>query len=129
MLIYERAGQEDAAVDQSMLDESLTQGPPAIPGDHDQDESTPEFDLVGSAGISGHRTVPRGYPADPPDDAADLPEQPPGAADVMLGDGLSSAEALCYLDGVEVESNYEGLSFQAQDFGRAIDDWMNIRLG
>lgn len=130
MLIYERAGQQDATADQSMFDTSLTPTPTTIHR-NDDDESTTKFDLVGSAGISGHRTVPKECPIYPPDDVATPPEQqePSEAADMMLGEAMASTDMYRYLDGVEVDSNYEGLSFQAQDFSRVIDDWMNIGLG
>lgn len=128
MLIYERAGQKDAIADQSMFDGSLTPTPTTIRG-NDQDETTAEFDLVGSAGISGHRTVPKECPVYPPDDTATLPEQPSEAPDIGFEEALPSTDLYRYLDGVEVDSNYEGLSFQAHDFSRVIEDWMNIGLG
>lgn len=128
MLIYERAGHQDATADQSMFDCSLTPTPSAIRG-NEQDESTAEFDLVGSAGISGHRTVPKECPVYPPEDTTALQEQTSGTPDMMLGETLMSTDLYRYLDGVEGESNYEGLAFQAQDFSRVIEDWMNIDLG
>ncbi|KEZ43927.1 Uncharacterized protein SAPIO_CDS4115 [Scedosporium apiospermum] len=128
MLIYERAGQRDAAADQSMFHDSLAQIPAAIQ-DNNQDTTTAEFDLVGSAGISGHKTVPKDSPAYPPDDAAtplDHASSGPGTAPEATA-GVADAER--YVDGIGAESNYEGLYFQADDFSRAIDDWMSINLG
>jgi len=111
-----------------MFDDSLAQIPAAIQ-DNNQDTTTAEFDLVGSAGISGHKTVPKDSPAYPPDDAAtplDHASSGPGTAPEATS-GVADAER--YVDGIGAESNYEGLYFQADDFSRAIDDWMSINLG
>lgn len=121
ILVYERAGRPFAQGDQSIFNGSL------IPNSerHDETDSSPaaKFDLVGSAGISGHKAVPTEAPLYPPDENLEAPparDPSPnalGSYSSMLELGLS-AEAR----GVNEPEN---LFLQANDFGRAIDDWLN----
>ena len=126
LLIYERAGQTDGVPDRSPFGTSLTAVNPQEEG---QDSGAAEYDLVGSAGISGHRSVPQEIPAYPPEDVgtAQVAVEPTFPPIAGAGTGWSVADR--YFDGVAVQSDYEGMGFQADDFGRAIDGWMSLDLG
>jgi hypothetical protein len=86
--------------------------------EHGRDpENSTDYNLVGSVGISGHKTVCNEIPAYAPQTAAtprDTAVAVPYLFDernVEAGEGVSS---------------YEALFLQADDFGRAIDEWMSF---
>ena len=124
MLIYERAGRNGAAPDQSIFGPSLAQIPSAArAGTHDT--VVAEYDLVGSAGISGHKTVPKESPVYAPEDIAIQRNPSPmihGTTAVPIPPYSIEDR---YMNGIDGESSYEALFFQANDFGRAIDEWMS----
>ncbi|KAL2209882.1 hypothetical protein CC79DRAFT_1330330 [Sarocladium strictum] len=80
-------------------------------------EGPTEYDLIGSAGISGHKTVPRDIPVYAPQSGA-TPRDTAVAVPYLFEDR--------HMETGEGESNYEALFFQADDFGRAIDEWMSF---
>jgi hypothetical protein len=90
-----------------------------VPGSENERaiEGPTEYDLIGSAGISGHKTVPREIPAYAPQSGA-TPRDTAVAVPYLFEDR--------HMDTGEGETNYEALFFQADDFGRAIDEWMSF---
>lgn len=104
-----------------MFDDMITED------DHQQDVA--ECALVGSAGISGHKTAWRHISAYAPQD--NNPYKPLGA--------LASVGGAAEESGVMEENAFEGLGslnaidqgslfLQAEDFGRAVNDWMNFDM-
>lgn len=76
-----------------------------------------DYDLIGSAGIWGHKAVQNDIPAYAPQ-SAPTPKDTAVAVPYLFDDrnaGVSGGVA-----------NYEALFFQADDFGRAIDEWMSF---
>lgn len=57
---------------------------------------------------------------------------PEGSNPGAVAQGFAGAQdwgiADRYGEEVILESDIEGMSFQAEDFGRAIDGWMNLQL-
>jgi hypothetical protein len=86
--------------------------------------SAAEFDLVGSIGISGHKAIPMKTPLFPPDGDASASTQG------SLGNipGISSNFDLGVPVDVPGLNEQEGFFLQPTDFGRAIDDWLNLEL-
>lgn len=128
ILTYDRAGREDAAADQTIFGSTLNMGTKARELDA---RLAAEFDLVGSAGISGHKAVSKETPAYAPNEDVPTPN-------VMRSVSSSIAEAP--LLGTSVEDRFfEGMGgvenlvgendhvfLQAHDFGKAIDGWLGM---
>lgn len=87
--------------------------------------SAAEFDLVGSAGISGHKAVPTEIPLYPPDEDGSTPTHE--SFGNMLGMGSNVLNFGIPADLPRLNGQ-EDLFLQANDFGRAIDDWLNLDL-
>ncbi|KAH7126053.1 hypothetical protein EDB81DRAFT_203261 [Dactylonectria macrodidyma] len=119
ILIYEKAGREDAARDCSMFEDSLTAGP------ENQRQHVAEFDLVGSAGIFGHKTAPKEVPVYAPDDDANATERPSAGATRALTETVNEERNYERFAGINEQ---DGLFLQPNDFGRAIDNWFNFDL-
>ncbi|KAK6213463.1 c6 transcription factor [Colletotrichum tabaci] len=131
LLVYDRAGRPDAGRDQSVFgptlrsdtDDARTVIP--IPGDAD----AAEFDLVGSAGISAHKAVPDSAAVYAPDEeiasaAAVVPET---SASADLGeDARGPSFEDIFFDGAWPLGDPADRFFEANDYGRAIDDWLNL---
>lgn len=116
LLIYENAGRDDGCPGHSIFGSSLIQLP-MMARESARDATEVEYDLVGSAGISGHRTVPKESPVYAPEDVA-APQDTAPVAPWTVENGLMS--------GIDGESSYEALFLQPNDFGWAIDDWMTF---
>lgn len=120
LLIYERAGQPGAQVDQSIFGPSLKSANP-----RDSSETSLEFDLVGSTGISGHRSNPKEVPVYAPgerDTTEPSPNQHRPNADLY-----GTLEDRVY-EGWNGLTEQEGIYLQVNDFGRAIDDWLTLDI-
>jgi hypothetical protein len=121
MLIYERAGRVGATADQSMFGDSAST-------DITQAATTrAEFDLVGSAGISGHKSAPKETPAYAPNDAATSPRilgSTPTAR--QRGAEMVGSAENRYFDSVGGLGDQENWFLQPDDFGRAIESWLNF---
>lgn len=137
ILIYERAGQPDAAPDRSVFGDNLNQALGAI--NSDSDGGSIDYGLVGSAGIEGHsRNKAKKTPLWPPEHVS--PAQAIGGAvaaleganfgpiaqDLAVSQNWGAADR--HVGRAVLESDMDGMSFQADDFGRAIDGWMNLQL-
>ncbi|XWW92649.1 hypothetical protein V2A60_000574 [Cordyceps javanica] len=146
ILVYERAGRPDAGADQSIFGKTLKVGSKLR---EDDVRAAAEFDLVGSAGISGHKAVSKETPAYAPNE--DVAPPPPGVLmsnsssgggggggsgginngsnmeDVENGDAgnmLVSVEDR-FFEGIGGLDGEEHLFLQANDFGKAIDTWLS----
>lgn len=117
LLVYETAVQDDQTTTHSVFDSSLKRHA-STGGSTSHDLKNIEYDLVGSAGISGHKTFPKESPIYAPDDAG-TPRPP----EVPLPWSFETE----FMGGVQDESNYEAMGFQPNDFSRAIDEWINAR--
>ncbi|TDZ13725.1 hypothetical protein C8035_v009134 [Colletotrichum spinosum] len=121
LLIYDRAARPDAGRDQSMFGPSLqsdTAGQAA-------EERAAEFDLVGSAGISAHKAMPNQAAVWPPSEehAHEVSEEV--QLEPAVGDFGTSFEDM-FFEGVEPFGEQANRFFDGNDYGRAIDDWLNF---
>lgn len=123
LLIYDRAGRPDAGWDQSMFGPTLT----SDVSDLSADGRAADFDLVGSAGLCGHKAMA--------DEAAVWPpnEGPPPInllENVSLSGqsegGLSPSFEDILFEGVGPFGDQTNRFFDGNDYGRAIDDWLNL---
>lgn len=136
--MYERAGRPDAGADQSIFGKTLKVGAKTREDDDDR-AAAAEFDLVDSAGISGHKAVSKETPAYAPNE--DAPPALPPTPGVLVGSGSGGGGGMDNMgDGagamlVSVEDRFfegiggldgeEHLFLQANDFGKAIDTWLS----
>ncbi|CAG8298736.1 unnamed protein product [Penicillium salamii] len=120
ILVFEKAGQNDGSADRSMFDDLVTSEV-----EHSQDVD--ECAMVGSAGISGHKTAWKGISAYAPQD--NDPYKPlrnlttPGGAveEAHNGRGFEGLGDLNTID----QGNF---LLRAEDFGRAVNDWMKFDM-
>ncbi|WYZ42409.1 hypothetical protein EsH8_VI_000108 [Colletotrichum jinshuiense] len=123
LLVYERAGRPDAEWDQSMFGSTLRSDTRGL----STETSAAEFDLVGSAGISGHKAVPNDAAVYAPDDdiaPVAIPENAPISGQ-SIGDMGPSFEDI-FFEGVGPFRDQPNRFIEANDYGRAIDDWLNL---
>ncbi|KAK7402680.1 hypothetical protein QQX98_011543 [Neonectria punicea] len=121
ILIYERAGRSGAVRDLSIFDDALTAGPDG------QKHDVAEFDLVGSAGIFGHKTAPKKVPVYAPgDEASPATASNPDATRGLTEMAVSNEDRV--FDRFSGINEQDGLFLQANDFGRAIDNWFNFDI-
>ncbi|KAJ3479977.1 hypothetical protein NLG97_g8179 [Lecanicillium saksenae] len=138
ILVYERAGRPDAGADQSIFGKTLKVGTKMR--EDDVHAAAAEFDLVGSAGISGHKAVSKETPAYAPNE--DGPPTPGVLVSSGGGGGATSgggpvdnvsdgAGAMLvsvedrFFEGIGGLDGEEHLFLQANDFGKAIDTWLS----
>lgn len=125
MLIYERAGRPDAGTDQSIFGKTLKIG--TKPNEEDV-RSAAEFDLVGSAGISGHKAVSKETPAYAPNE--DVPPTPRVLENIPEMDETTPNMEVSvedrFFEGIGGLDGQEHLFLHANDFGKAIDNWLSL---
>ncbi|KAF9870561.1 hypothetical protein CkaCkLH20_11867 [Colletotrichum karsti] len=124
LLIYDRAVRPDAGWDQSMFGPSLKSDPTELSAE----DRAAEFDLVGSTGISRHKAMPNEAGVWPPNEEAaptNLPDHLPH--EPLVGDiaGGPSFEDI-FFEGVGPFGDQANRFFDGNDYGRAIDDWLNL---
>ncbi|KAH8686431.1 putative Zn(II)2Cys6 transcription factor [Ilyonectria robusta] len=121
ILIYEKAGCEGAARDCSIFEDALTAGP------ENRRQDVAEFDLVGSAGIFGHKTAPKEVPVYAPDEDTSPTQRSNTRATRALTETAGFNEDRAYERFVGLNEQ-DALFLQPNDFGRAIDNWFNFDL-
>lgn len=131
ILVYERAGRPDAGADQSIFGKTLKPGTKSREDDDDV-RAAAEFDLVGSAGISGHKSVSKETPAYAPNEDAPAPSSSPlGVMESGMGAMGEGGDAMAvsvedrFFEGIGGVDGEEHLFLQANDFGKAIDTWLS----
>lgn len=129
ILVYERAGRPDAGADQSIFGKTLKVGAKIR---EDDVRGAAEFDLVGSAGISGHKAVSKETPAYAPnEDAPPTPGVLVGGSSNSMDNVSDGAGAMLvsvedrFFEGIGGLDGEEHLFLQANDFGKAIDTWLS----
>lgn len=125
ILIYEKAVRSNAAADKSLFGEPIT-----LEADQ-REQDISEFAMVGSAGISGHKTVPKEVTAYAPEDNGSniRINHSSTPAGTMVG-GLNVAEDRFFESFGDMNQMMgEDNSFlQAEDWGKAIDNWFNFDI-
>ncbi|KAL0938428.1 uncharacterized protein CTRU02_205038 [Colletotrichum truncatum] len=122
LLIYDRAVRPDAGWDQSMFGPTLKSDAAEVCAA----DRVAEFDLVGSAGISAHKAMPNEAAVWPPSEEkarTSVPEEvrlEPPAADI----GPSFEDM--FFEGLGPHGEQTDRFFGGNDYGRALDDWLNL---
>ena len=132
LLVYETAGQRKTSPDTSLRGRTLVLKANLTAGD---DAAVSDYDLVGTSGISGHRTVLNDNPINAPERAINAPErvvEPPHGAmhpsdedENMLPEG-DTAEVLGAIAGLQ--SSNAPLMY-AGDYEKALYYWFNSEAG
>lgn len=124
ILVYDRAGLPSAGTESV---DSLTKEQPLRAATEDLSQGS-EFNLVGSAGITGHRSAGAHIPVYAPGDdavyASANAETNPGTASDLMAPMGSSMEGI-YGSGIDGFNDQTDPLFLADDYGRAIDGWLN----
>ncbi|KAF5005367.1 hypothetical protein FDECE_8179 [Fusarium decemcellulare] len=125
ILISEKAVRLDAESDRSMFDDTIT-----LEAEH-REHDVAEFAMVGSAGISGHKTVPKEVNAYAPEDDERyhrITSSTTPAEAALSGFNVTDERFFEEFGGMNQMMD-EGNSFlQAEDFGKAINDWFSFDL-
>lgn len=130
ILIYEKAGRPNASADRSMFSDAIALDPQQH---RDRDQDMAEFAMVGSAGISGHKTV-----------AKEVSAYAPREEERFGRVGGASAASSSLLMGEDLRLNYhqyaeviqdpnqmmydQNCSLQPEDYGKAFYDWFNLDI-
>ncbi|KAH8896205.1 hypothetical protein GQ53DRAFT_14079 [Thozetella sp. PMI_491] len=119
LLVYERAGCNQSTSDTSLFGESLLQNTTATPASIPGSATDASFDLIGTAGIYGHKTAPQATPYYPPNESG----TPLGKDDyaryrTQTWFGLEGA-----MNGVEGQDD---LFLFASEYGKAIESWLDF---
>ncbi|KAH8426805.1 uncharacterized protein LDX57_004535 [Aspergillus melleus] len=127
VLVYEKAGRHNASADETMFDK-------IIDLEFVRHDYVAELAMVGSAGISGHKSAWKEISAYAPEDSA--PHPPPSSSS---NPSFPPVHSVADGSNVPDERLFEGLGnldmisqgdylFQAEDFGRAINCWFNFNM-
>lgn len=130
LLLFETAGQRPGETDVSLKSNTLTPKPKNI---HLKTDSSVEFNLIGSMGISGHQSVPKDTPISAPltndqsnhSDTADLDFFASMAPDFSNMRGAYEYQGLTSDNGAEIDSS---MFLPAIEYGRSIGDWLGNDL-
>lgn len=125
ILVFETAGRRSSAPDQSLHGETLYLE--TMPNFADDGNITMEYDLIGSSGISGHRTNVKEVPLNAPSDMSDRPaaEDQPGK-DRLLLPNVGESPATFSSGAVSGIRDDLFQILQGNEYGTAIDDWFNM---
>lgn len=121
LLIYETAGRPDAAVDQTILGSSFISHV-TVPNRR-SDETSSELNLIGSAGISGHRTVDSRRSIYPPDE--DEASSPARGQAQGTWDFSTQGQFAGDMGGILDE---DAILSRPNDFGWAIENYLDLNL-
>ncbi|KAL6912502.1 hypothetical protein FSST1_010262 [Fusarium sambucinum] len=125
ILVYEKSGLDKDSSDKSMYDDTIT-----LDAEHGEQDVGGDFAIVGSAGISGHKGALREISAYAPQD-----KDPYDALGNLATPGRNRMQE-SNIFGYRNSDNPPDLGavdqddflLQAEDFGRAINDWMNLDM-
>ncbi|KAF4343800.1 Zn(II)2Cys6 transcription factor [Fusarium beomiforme] len=124
ILSYEQAGRPDARADDSIFS-CLTSTPQG--NTRGGTETGDGYDLVGSAGIIGHKTVPKDTPLYAPGEGElsnNVRARVPSDASGLLGSLQQNIQ-----EGFGSSMESDNVFPQVHDFGRAIDEWLSLDWG
>lgn len=130
LLVFETAGQRAHETDCSLRSTTLI---PKSSNVHDQTTLSAGFNLVGSTGISGHRSVPKDAPMSAP-----LPSDRSRHSNAATNDFFANmAPEMSDLEGLlddPILGNSSGVAkranmfLPANEYGRSIGDWFGVDL-
>jgi hypothetical protein len=120
LLVYENSGVPRSAPTSSMFGDTLLQKRVEDSQSSSSQASGPAFDLIGSAGIYGHKTVPKATPFYPPNDHG----TPLGKADYRS----EEAHVFPAFGGGAVDGpdGQDSLFLFANEYGRSLETWLDF---
>ncbi|KAF5261924.1 hypothetical protein FOXYS1_7370 [Fusarium oxysporum] len=122
ILIYEKSGHDNSSSDKSMYDDIITSDT-----EHSEQDTGGGFAIVGSAGISGHKGSLREISAYAPQDKD--PYETLGNLATPSGNRPRMQESSIFGDVPDCGTiDQDNFLLQAEDFGRAVTDWMNLDM-
>ncbi|EMT65613.1 Quinic acid utilization activator [Fusarium odoratissimum] len=124
ILSYEQAGRPDARADESVYSGLASTHQDTGRGGKEPGEG---YDLVGSAGIIGHKTVPKDTPLYAPGEGEmshPIRGRVPSDASGLLGSLQQNIQ-----EGFGSAMEPDNIFPQVHDFGRAIDEWLSLEWG
>lgn len=126
ILVYEKAGCSSPSGNlSSVFGDSLLPSSPS-PEMAAQEVET-EFDLIGSEGIAGHKTVHRETPLHAPgQDATMLDSSPPPREVICVGGVASGGASPSFLDATGGSHGPQGFFLGADAYNRTIDAWLDL---
>ena len=126
ILVYEKAGCSSPSGNlSSVFGDSLLPSSPS-PEMAAQEVET-EFDLIGSEGIAGHKTVHRETPLHAPgQDATMLDSSPPPREVICVGGVASGGASPSFLEATGGSHGPQGFFLGADAYNRTIDAWLDL---
>ncbi|KAJ0147517.1 2-methylisocitrate lyase [Fusarium oxysporum f. sp. albedinis] len=122
ILIYEKSGHDNSSSDKSMYDDIITSDT-----EHSEQDTGGGFAIVGSAGISGHKGSLREISAYAPQDKD--PYETLANLTTPSGNRPRMQESSIFGDVPDCGTiDQHNFLLQAEDFGRAVTDWMNLDM-
>ncbi|KAF5980130.1 hypothetical protein FBULB1_5374 [Fusarium bulbicola] len=124
ILSYEQAGRPDASTDESIYNSLSSTHQDTARGTSDDGDG---YDLVGSAGIIGHKTVPKDTPLYAPGEGEvshPIRGRVPSDASGLLGSLQQNIQ-----EGFGSAMEPDNIFPEVHDFGRAIDEWLSLDWG
>ncbi|KAF5644094.1 quinic acid utilization activator [Fusarium sp. NRRL 52700] len=124
ILSYEQAGRPEARTDESIYNGLSSINQDTTRGTNDEGD---EYDLVGSAGIIGHKAVPKDTPLYAPGESEvshPIRGRVPSDASGLLGSLQQNIQ-----DGFGSAMEPDNIFPEVHDFGRAIDEWLSLDWG
>ncbi|KAI7764836.1 hypothetical protein LZL87_004041 [Fusarium oxysporum] len=124
ILSYEQAGRPDAHADESIYSGLSSTNQDTARGTNEDGDG---YDLVGSAGIIGHKTVPKDTPLYAPGEGEmshPIRGRVPSDASGLLGSLQQNIQ-----EGFGSAMEPDNIFPQVHDFGRAIDEWLSLDWG
>ncbi|KAF5606691.1 quinic acid utilization activator [Fusarium subglutinans] len=124
ILSYEHAGRPDARTDESIYNGLSSTHQDTARGASDDGDG---YDLVGSAGIIGHKTVPKDTPLYAPGEGE--VSHPIRGRDPSDASGLLGSLQQNIQEGFGSAMELDNIFPEVHDFGRAIDEWLSLDWG
>ncbi|KAH8647737.1 hypothetical protein BX600DRAFT_484365 [Xylariales sp. PMI_506] len=127
ILIYEKAGQPFCRDDRSIFGETLMRTRSDSVQDTIATGSEAEFDLIGTAGIYGHRAVPKQTPLYAPTENA-IPLAKAGYAPhkILAWAGSETTPESAHIRAMGGSSGQDNMFLCADEYGKAIENWLDF---
>ncbi|VUC24981.1 unnamed protein product [Clonostachys rosea] len=119
LLIYEKAG--SIHPETSIFDDAITL-------EDRQQQDVTECATVGSAGLFGHRTARKEHFAYPPQEGNYALHSTPTPTGEIGGPGYLTEQAFLGLGDLNMVDQQDYFPLQAEDFGKAINDWISFDM-
>jgi hypothetical protein len=117
--MYEKAGSLDPEI--SMFDDTITL-------EDRQQQDIAECATVGSAGLFGHKAARKEHFAYPPQEGNNVLHSAPTTTGGIDGAGFLTEQPFTGLGELNMVDQQDYFPLQAEDFGKAINDWISFDM-